>query len=125
VEVRHARRGMVKDLGLRGLWTLATGDLGASIAGQAAREITSLKFSRADELEADMKGLDALIGAVRDSHERFTFDVEGRPGAIAAVREALPASEAELLSAILEDVAAELAAYQEALYQVVIAARQR
>jgi beta-barrel assembly-enhancing protease len=66
VELRHALRGMVKDLGLRGLWTLATGDLGASIAGQAALEITSLKFSRDDELEADRSGLEALIGASID-----------------------------------------------------------
>jgi beta-barrel assembly-enhancing protease len=66
VESRHSLRGVVKDLGFRGLWTLATGDLGATVIGQAALEITSLKFSRDDETEADMKGLDLLIKASID-----------------------------------------------------------
>jgi Zn-dependent protease with chaperone function len=63
VEQRHSLRGMVKDLGLRGLWSFATGDLGGTLAGQAALEITSLKFSRDDESEADQKGFDALVKA--------------------------------------------------------------
>jgi hypothetical protein len=61
---------------------------------------------------------EALLRAVRDSSERFGFDRDGRPAAIAAVRHALPAMEADLLDAILEDVACELAAYQEALYRL-------
>jgi hypothetical protein len=89
------------------------------------RTIPSDARSFTDDRASFASTLDALIEAVRSSDERFAFDVEGRPGAIAAVREALPASEAELLGAILEDVAAELAAYQEALYQMVVAARQR
>jgi predicted Zn-dependent protease len=63
VELRHSLRGMVKDLGLRGLWSFVTGDIGGTLAGQAALELTSLKFSRDDETEADHKGLDALIAA--------------------------------------------------------------
>ena len=100
-------------------------DAVSQYAAECARAIPAEARSFAGDRASFAPALDALIGAVRDSHERFTFDVEGRPGAIAAVREALPASEAELLGAILEDVAAELAAYQEALYQVAIAARQR
>jgi len=63
VELRHSLRGLIKDLGLRGLWAFVTGDLGATIAGQAALELTSLQFSRDDEREADAHGLDALVKA--------------------------------------------------------------
>ncbi len=63
VELRHSIRGMVKDLGLRGLWAFATGDLGGTLVGQAALEMTSLKFSRDDESEADGRGFDALVNA--------------------------------------------------------------
>ena len=63
VELRHSLRGLIKDMGLRGLWAFVTGDLGATIAGQAALELTSLRFSRDDELEADLRGLDALASA--------------------------------------------------------------
>ena len=92
----------------------------AECAGAIPADARSFNDDRASFAEA----LDALLRAVRSSHERFAFDLEGRPGAIAAVREALPASEAELLTAILDDVAAELAAYQEALYQMAAAARR-
>lgn len=63
VELRHSLRGMIKELGLRGLWSVAMGDWGGSMAGQAALELTSLKFSRDDESEADQKGFDALLNA--------------------------------------------------------------
>ncbi len=63
VEQRHAIRGMIKELGLRGLWMVVTGDLGGTLAGQAALEMTSLKFSRDDETEADHVGFDALVKA--------------------------------------------------------------
>src|SRR5262245_1282600 len=59
----------------------------------------------------------ALLDAVKRSHERFAFDREGRPGAISAVREALPVMERDLFEAVLEDHACELAAVEEALYQ--------
>jgi hypothetical protein len=64
--------------------------------------------------------LDAVLTAIHDSDARFAFDREGRPGALAAVRHALPAMEGELLDAILDDVACELAAYQEALYRLAV-----
>ena len=63
VEQRHSIRGVIKELGLRGLWAAVTGDIGVTLAGQAALEMTSLKFSRDDETEADEKGFDALVAA--------------------------------------------------------------
>jgi hypothetical protein len=59
----------------------------------------------------------ALLTAVRQAHARFAFDRDGRPGAINAVREALPAMERDLFDAVLDDHACELAAVEEALYQ--------
>lgn len=66
VELRHSVRGMVKSLGLRGLFAFATGDIGGSLLGEAAVGITGLKFSRDDEREADRMGLDSLIAAEID-----------------------------------------------------------
>jgi len=63
VERRHSLRRIIKDMGLRGLWVFVTGDLGSSVAGQAALELTSLRFSRDDEREADERGFDALVRA--------------------------------------------------------------
>ncbi len=61
VEQRHSLEGMVKNLGLRAVWALVTGDLGGTLAGQAAVQLTSLKFSRDAETEADDKGFDTLV----------------------------------------------------------------
>lgn len=61
VEQRHSVQGMVKNLGLRAVWAWVTGDLGGTLAGQAALQLTSLKFSRDAETEADEKGFDALL----------------------------------------------------------------
>ena len=94
-------------------------------AEKCAETLPSAPGSFAGDRAALAPHLDALIGALRQSDERFAFDSEGRPAAIAAVREALPANEAELLAAILDDVACELAAYQEALYRIAVAARHR
>ena len=63
VELRHSLRGMIKEMGLRGLWAFVMGDFGTTLAGQAALELTSLRFSRDDELEADERGFDALVAA--------------------------------------------------------------
>jgi len=61
VEQRHSLRAAFKQLGLRGLWALVTGDVGGSVLGQAALQLTSLEFSRKDETSADTKGFDALV----------------------------------------------------------------
>ena len=63
VERRHSLRGIVKDLGLRGLVAFVAGDLTGSLVGEAAVGLTSLKFSRDGEREADQAGFDALIAA--------------------------------------------------------------
>ena len=63
VELRHSLRGLIKEMGLRGLWAFVTGDLGDTLAGKAALELTSLQFSRDDEREADARGFDALVKA--------------------------------------------------------------
>ena len=60
-----------------------------------------------------------LLRAVRASDSRFAFDRDGRPGAIAAIREALPLMERDLFEAVLDDHACEVAAVQEALFQVI------
>ena len=63
----------------------------------------------------------ALLHAIRKTHARFAFDRDGRPDAIHAVREALPVMERDLFEAVLEDHACELAAVEEALYQLALA----
>jgi Zn-dependent protease with chaperone function len=73
VELRHSIRGMVKDLGLRGLFAFATGDLGGSLLGEAAVGLTSLKFSRDDESEADGAGFEALVAADIDPAGMASF----------------------------------------------------
>ncbi|HEX2495025.1 MAG TPA: M48 family metallopeptidase [Steroidobacter sp.] len=60
VEQRHSLQGAIKDLGLRGVWVLVTGELGGSALGQAALELTSLSFSREAEAQADKHGFDAM-----------------------------------------------------------------
>jgi beta-barrel assembly-enhancing protease len=61
VEQRHSLEGMIKELGLRGLWAALTGDLGGTLAGQAAVDLASLRFSREAEREADALGFDTLV----------------------------------------------------------------
>ena len=68
---------------------------------------------------------DDLLRAVRAVDARFAFDREGRPAAIAAVREALPLMERDLFEAVLEDHACEIAAIEEALFQVLRAYGRR
>src|SRR5262245_32807964 len=67
----------------------------------------------------------ALLEAIRRTHSRFAFDREGRPGAVNAVREALPAMERDVFEAVLEDHACELTAVEEALYQFALALRRK
>ena len=60
----------------------------------------------------------ALLEEVRRVAPQFAFDRDGRPAAIHAVREALPLMERDLLDAIVEDHACELAAVHEAMFEV-------
>lgn len=61
VELRHSLKALIKETGLRGLWAAATGDLGSTVAGQAAVKLTSLRFSRDAEREADKHGFETLV----------------------------------------------------------------
>ena len=63
VELRHGTSAIVKDLGWRVLWTWFTGDWGGTLAGQAAAQLGSLKFSRDAESAADNAGFDTLVRA--------------------------------------------------------------
>jgi hypothetical protein len=58
------------------------------------------------------------LEAVKTSDPSFGFDRDGRPGAIAAIRGALPTIERELFDAVMEDCDCELAAVREALFQM-------
>jgi hypothetical protein len=62
-----------------------------------------------------------LLHAIRKINARFAFDRDGRPDAVNAVREALPVMERDLFDAVLEDHACELAAVEEALFQLALA----
>ena len=61
------------------------------------------------------------LEALKASHPKFAFDRDGRPGAIAAVRSALPTIERELFDAVIEDWESELGATREALFRMVAA----
>ena len=61
------------------------------------------------------------LEALKASHPKFAFDRDGRPGAIGAVRGALPTIERELFDAVIEDCECELAATREALFQMIAA----
>lgn len=63
VELRHSLRATVKQLGLGAMWALATGDLGSTIAGDAAQRLLGLSFSRDAESQADEEGFRALVKA--------------------------------------------------------------
>jgi len=67
-----------------------------------------------DAIEQDFR---RTLEAVK-SHPQFTFDREGRPGAIAAIRGALPTMERELFDAVMEDYECELAATRETVFRM-------
>ena len=85
------------------------------LARDCARRLPAPPSSFYHDRFAFEDAFQALLSDVRGSHERFAFDLE-------AIRRALPAVEAELFDAVLDDVACELAAVQETLYQVALAA---
>jgi Zn-dependent protease with chaperone function len=73
VEQRHSLQAVVKDLGLRGLWLVVTGDIGSGVLGQAALELTSLRFSRDAESNADAAGFERLIASGIDPRGMADF----------------------------------------------------
>ena len=96
-------------------------DLAARIAGRSAAG-TAAFADAAREFEDEYR---SLLAAIAGLHARFAFDRDGRPGAIAAVRDALPPVECDLLAAIVDDHACEVAAIEEALWRVARAAARR
>lgn len=89
----------------------------------AARVDDAESFS--DVKAAGGSAYEDLLRAVRALDARFAFDRDGRPAAIAAVREALPLMERDLFEAVLEDHACEIAAIEEALFHVLRACARR
>lgn len=92
------------------------------LADACAAKLHDVVAADAAVLEPDFR---TLLDAVRRLDASFAFDRDGRPAAIAAVREALPAIERELLDAVVEDHACEIAAVHEAMFQVARAAARR
>ena len=73
----------------------------------------------AAEREAIERELQRRLETLKAKDPRFAFDRDGRPGAIAAVRGALPLMERELFDAVVEDCECEFAALREALFEMV------
>jgi hypothetical protein len=97
----------------------------AALASGCARQIPAAPSTLEADISTFKSTFDALVAAIASSDARYAFDRTGRPDAIRAVRNALPAMEAELFDVILDDLSCELAAAQEALYQVAVAATSR
>ena len=76
---------------------------------------------RLTESDRPIAELDALLDALRVLEARFNFDRQGRPGAIEAVRHALPTMERDLFDAVIDDHACEVAALAEAIWQLAAA----
>ena len=95
----------------------------AALASAYVHHLPASPTSFAADRALFQSSFEALLTAVAASDARLAFDRDGRPQAVSAVRHALPAMEAELFEAILEDLACELAATQEALYRVALAMR--
>jgi hypothetical protein len=100
-----------------------TDDIARHADGVAA-QLTRLSGSYFEDVPRFDAELQALVAAISRVDARYAFDRAGRPDAIAAIRRALPAVERELLDAVIDDHACELAAIEEALYQVALAVRR-
>lgn len=63
VELRHALKNLIHDLGWRAVLSVALGDLGGGVWADMAHRLGTLKYNRDLEREADRKGLEALLRA--------------------------------------------------------------
>ena len=90
----------------------------ARLAEMCAARIDAASPSFDDALPQFEKEIGQLLDALKALDARYLFDRDGRPGAVAAIRGALPAIEQELFDAVMEDCECELAATREALFQV-------
>src|SRR5438128_428669 len=91
----------------------------ARLAEMCAARIDPASRSFEDVLPHLKNEMNQLLDALKTADPRYLFDRAGRPGAVAAVRAALPAIERELFDAVIEDFECELAATTEALFQIV------
>jgi predicted Zn-dependent protease len=73
VEQRHSLKALIKETGMRGLWAAVSGDLGGTLAGQAAVQLGSLRFSRDAERDADLRGFEALVNQDIDPQGMVDF----------------------------------------------------
>ena len=94
-------------------------------AERVARRLSETHASFAEAVQAIGSDYDELLRAVARLGATYAFDRAGRPAAIEAVREALPAMERDLFDAILDDYACELAAVQEGLLRIALAYGRR
>jgi Zn-dependent protease with chaperone function len=83
VEHRHSLAGMAKNLGIRAVWALVTGDVGGTLAGEAALQMATLRFSRAAEEQADADGFALLVdrGIDPSGMSAFFATLEAKGGA--------------------------------------------
>jgi hypothetical protein len=88
----------------------------ARLADACAIRLPAARTAEAISLDPSFQ---ALLDAIRRSEARFAFEREGRPEAIAAVRDALPLVERDLFDAIVDDHACEVAALSETLLVLV------
>ena len=73
VALRHSLKGMIRSAGWSILFSLAVGDLGATLVGQAADRLATLKFSRDAEREADDHGFSLLVERGIDPRGMVSF----------------------------------------------------
>ncbi|MFN0313438.1 MAG: M48 family metallopeptidase [Burkholderiales bacterium] len=73
VERRHGLRGLVHAAGWRIALTLFLGDTGGSVAASLAENLGNLRFSRAQETDADLRGVKALAEASIDPRGMMEF----------------------------------------------------
>jgi hypothetical protein len=91
----------------------------ARLAEMCASRIDPAARSFDDTFPQFKSEMNQLLDALKATDPRFLFDRGGRPGAIAAIRGALPAIERDVFDAVMEDCECELAATKEALFQVI------
>lgn len=91
----------------------------ARLAEMCASRIDPASSSFDEAFPQFRNEMDQLLETLKTLDPRYLFDRGGRPGAVAAIRGALPAVERELFDAIMEDCECELAATREAFFQVV------
>ena len=95
------------------------------LAELCAARIDPASRSFDDNLQHFKHELDQLLDALKSLDPRFLFDRGGRPGAVSAIRGALPGVERELFDAVMEDCECELAATREAFFQLVRACQAK